>query len=311
MKKTLIIIGFFIVNFSIAQYQSIQISTYTISSIKVDFTAKNYIELKNTVLKPNSIGSVILSINSVSAKPSSPIRIAVSKENQLAKETNNLSFFEGNKFQLEYYLKNGVREDLILTDLTGQRFRGVPTMKFEIQDATTKKIGALLVGYCNVSNAIYKIHDTYFEVLERGGTTLTDCGADEDYDYFDPVTGNFYNQQPAKKTHYQITQDKKGFWLWTDESHKLYFTRKVLSVKENVLKEAVVISPNPANTIIHINSNSVELSEVSILDFQGRIILHKKTNLNSIDISKLSSGVYFIKLKSNNNEYLSKKIVKK
>ena len=225
----------------------------------------------------------------------------------------NASFFVEKTFQLEYFLKDGEREELDLMytvspgiDIT----REIPDIRFFLDEANAL-LEASIGGFCNGTSAKYLINNNYFEVLERGGTTLSDCGGDEETDFFIPITGNIYMQQPAKKVYYEITEDEKGLWLWSEENHKLFFSEKTLSIKENELEKAIAIYPNPSKEFVTINviSNTIEISNVSILDFQGRIIIEKRANFNKINISKLAKGIYFLKLKTDNNLSITKNLI--
>ena len=273
-------------------------------SIKVDFTAKNFIEIENSIIEPNSLGYSILSID-----PNIPIPsmnrgfVKVKKYNN----TNNISFFEGKTFQLEYFLKNGLREDLKFYEGESPLPPNIDFITSEISNQLNANFG----GYCNVTGAIYKVEDGFLEVLERGGTTLRQCAGDEEMDVFNPITGNIYMQQPAKKVYYQIKDDENGLWLWSDENHKLFFSEKVLSIEENELEKAVNIFPSPAKDKIYIELKStlIKITDISILDFQGRIILKKTSDFNNFNISKLARGIYFINVKTENNSSILKKII--
>lgn len=94
---------------------------------------------------------------------------------------------------------------------------------------STSELNASIGGYCNATTAKYRVHNNYLEVLERGGTTLMDCGGDEETEVFTHITANNYLDQPAKKVYFQITENKKGFFLWIDETHKLFFSEKITS----------------------------------------------------------------------------------
>jgi len=70
---------------------------------------------------------------------------------------------------------------------------------------------------------------------------------------------------------------------------------------------SISVYPNPANDELFISSNSVNSSEkitCTIIDMFGRTVLENKLLMNeSIDISTLSEGVYFIR--TVNGEYVS------
>jgi hypothetical protein len=71
------------------------------------------------------------------------------------------------------------------------------------------------------------------------------------------------------------------------------------------------IYPNPANSVLRINTNNEDYS-IEIYNTQSQLVFKKENNVgsNEITISDLASGVYFIKLKADGiNEV--KKVVKK
>jgi hypothetical protein len=67
------------------------------------------------------------------------------------------------------------------------------------------------------------------------------------------------------------------------------------------------IFPNPAQNKISITLN-VAINKIEILDPKGHLILEQKDNL--IDISNLQSGIYFVKVISENGELFSSKFIK-
>ena len=74
------------------------------------------------------------------------------------------------------------------------------------------------------------------------------------------------------------------------------------------------IYPNPTNSLISIKSTTLaKIENVLISDLLGKTVLEMKINntefINSIDISKLSSGQYFIKIKTSDG-FVNKKIIK-
>lgn len=84
-----------------------------------------------------------------------------------------------------------------------------------------------------------------------------------------------------------------------------------ISVKTPSFSELVIIHPNPAHSIITIQSNDVSLKSFEIFDLTGRkIIFQSDYNSNTINISSLIPGTYFIKLGFFNGESTIKKLVK-
>ncbi len=56
----------------------------------------------------------------------------------------------------------------------------------------------------------------------------------------------------------------------------------------------ISIYPNPANDIL----NFSQAQTYEILDIQGRVLMQSKTKQNSVNISELKEGMYFIKFEN-------------
>lgn len=69
------------------------------------------------------------------------------------------------------------------------------------------------------------------------------------------------------------------------------------------------IYPNPTNGLLIINSAST-VSEISVYNNLGQLLFTSKEK-NQIDISTLSQGIYFAKIKGENGQTETKKVVKK
>jgi subtilisin-like proprotein convertase family protein len=87
-----------------------------------------------------------------------------------------------------------------------------------------------------------------------------------------------------------------------------------LSIDEYELSK-ISIYPNPTNSIININLNSIISGETNytLFDIQGRSILEKKSNnpTESIDVSSLTDGVYLLSISNGNIKTTEKIVVKK
>tara|TARA_R100001369_G_scaffold74853_1_gene103617 strand:- start:278 stop:808 length:531 start_codon:yes stop_codon:yes gene_type:complete len=71
------------------------------------------------------------------------------------------------------------------------------------------------------------------------------------------------------------------------------------------LENTLVIYPNPASSIININQNV----DINVFNYIGDIII-SKTNVSSLDISELSSGLYMLQI-NYNNKTITKQLIKK
>ena len=89
--------------------------------------------------------------------------------------------------------------------------------------------------------------------------------------------------------------------------------QKVLGVSNFELFNEFKIFPNPTSDYVNIIFNKSSYYEISITDLNGRKInqIKSKKCSNTIDVSSLSSGTYFIILKDINvNKYNSIKLIK-
>ena len=89
---------------------------------------------------------------------------------------------------------------------------------------------------------------------------------------------------------------------------KLAWYEYILSVNDNFLLDFSVY-PNPTKGILNIQSTT-SISQIEIYTLLGQLVL-SNSNKNTIDISSVSQGLYFIKVKDENGNFGTKKVVKK
>ena len=88
----------------------------------------------------------------------------------------------------------------------------------------------------------------------------------------------------------------------------------VTAIKKQTINNVFTISPNPTNALLNINSSKLINSNVKIevIDALGKVLVsedYKEFNQTSINVSDLSSGIYFVKLSSGEN-ITTKKFIK-
>ncbi len=70
----------------------------------------------------------------------------------------------------------------------------------------------------------------------------------------------------------------------------------ILGIEENK-SEQILLYPNPVNGILNINSNGVNIiQKVELFNIIGELILRKENSPSSIITTKLSSGIYIVKV---------------
>ena len=106
----------------------------------------------------------------------------------------------------------------------------------------------------------------------------------------------------------------KGYdFINGDESVRLDYvslTNESTASVEDRFESNFKIYPNPANDYIQINSNNIEISSVEMYSIVGkRIISNQKLVNDRLDISSLTSGIYLLKVNSQERSLVKKIIV--
>ncbi|MCB0447075.1 MAG: VCBS repeat-containing protein [Gelidibacter sp.] len=85
---------------------------------------------------------------------------------------------------------------------------------------------------------------------------------------------------------------------------------QTLSIVDETL-QSIVIYPNPVDEVLEISS-TVNLNDkiATVFDVNGKRVLNEKMEGNTLDVSKLQSGVYFLRLESEGKS-IKKKFIKK
>ncbi len=86
-----------------------------------------------------------------------------------------------------------------------------------------------------------------------------------------------------------------------------------LSIGENELSN-FILSPNPAKEsfTISLADNSHAIKDVFVYDVAGKIVLTKKAinfYTTSVDVSNISSGMYFVEIVSDQKNKVTKKLI--
>lgn len=82
---------------------------------------------------------------------------------------------------------------------------------------------------------------------------------------------------------------------------------RITSVDE-VTRNQVLLTPNPASSIVNIEG-AEEYDAVSIFDQAGRMVMRRiDSNIRSIDISQLQSGIYVVKFEGDDKPDISRLI---
>ena len=78
-----------------------------------------------------------------------------------------------------------------------------------------------------------------------------------------------------------------------------------LVVKDEEIKNKLMLYPNPANDLVSFSDNSI--SKLEVFDINGRRVL--KENGNSFSVKTLAKGIYIVKGQADNNITVTKKLI--
>jgi len=114
-----------------------------------------------------------------------------------------------------------------------------------------------------------------------------------------------------------IDYDNQLLYVVSDGGQELYvyqINNPVLGVTNVDVfnKEALKVYPNPVKNNLNIGLNNEEkITKISIYNPLGQLEKVISNNPQNIDVSSLSSGMYFLEVKTNNHTYTKKLIVQK
>jgi polyhydroxybutyrate depolymerase len=99
------------------------------------------------------------------------------------------------------------------------------------------------------------------------------------------------------------------FWKFLRKYNKCagVVTTGVSNIQKN---EKLEIYPNPANTILFIKTEDISLSQYQIFNSIGQVMKQGKLTENSVDVSGLTKGIYFIQLNVKNGQMFNSKFIK-
>ncbi len=132
-------------------------------------------------------------------------------------------------------------------------------------------------------------------------------------------TGNFNNGQPftseVRSPIFVTADDFNGDGKmdvlapsYSDDEIIWFENRGPLSIEESTTNH-FSLYPNPTNGVLTINSTSA-IFEISVYNNLGQL-LFISAEKNQVDISTLSEGIYFVKIKDQNGQVETKKVVKR
>ena len=150
----------------------------------------------------------------------------------------------------------------------------------------------------NLSNSSERL-----ELLDGFGNLIDYVVYDDDSPWPEDADGNGYF---LKLKDLDLDNSFAENWIATPSSQSL------LTYQSNN-DSALLIYPNSTREILYLSAtNDIEIQSIQILNISGQTVMTKNLNKKRelLNVSSLSSGMYFISIKLNNNEIVIKKIIK-
>ncbi|APY00578.1 LamG-like jellyroll fold domain-containing protein [Lacinutrix venerupis] len=208
---------------------------------------------------------------------------------------------------------NGTLNNFALTGTTSNWLAGsplgaAPTITMQPQDQTISSGDSSVVFSVSASNAT-SYQWEFSNADEDIWTPLNDSLSDPD------ISGSTTNTLTISGQNIETITNLKFRVLVNGESSCYIISNEVtasetLSVS-SFKEDDIKIYPNPTNNLINIATTLNSSLQLSIYDINGRVLLSKTCNqqINTIDISAFSNGMYLLKMKTDFGE-VTKRIIK-
>lgn len=95
----------------------------------------------------------------------------------------------------------------------------------------------------------------------------------------------------------------------TDIFFKIDFDHILLSINTFSFNNNLSVYPNPAKDIIYFDLSNKQIKDIAIYDCRGKLLLNQTNDNDSVNISGLSKGIYFLILRGDKDNYRTKFIV--
>lgn len=213
--------------------------------------------------------------------------------------TQNTNAQDANLYGTWYLHQLEVDLDGVIWDVEDVQPDFIPSLTIN-NDLTFEGLGA-----CNGFSGDYSYDASENAVSPNNfGQTLILCDNSEDVNF-----ENLFFSQVAANTIHSITinttTDFIEFRLESFPGYIATYRNVSLSTQEQSLAE-LKIYPNPVSDQLFISNRNSEDLDIVIHDISGKQVLQKKSIEQSVDVSNLLDGIYFLEISSNKGKRIQK-----
>jgi len=137
---------------------------------------------------------------------------------------------------------------------------------------------------------------------------LIECSLFENNNYQNLYFNFFIDNLPGP-FNYSLSNSNNTLTITSLNGNQAIYSNQVTAIK-NYLLSKISLYPNPTKNTIKVKSldKKTEIKNIYLFNIIGDMIFQTQTE--TIDISSLENGIYLIKIKTNNNKIILKKIIK-
>ncbi len=226
--------------------------------------------------------------------------------------SGNTSFCEGDSLVLTSSEPTGNQwfvDSTILTGDTNQTY--VVTQSGLYYLTVTNSYGCSATAY--MTDTVHVYSNPPHPTILISGDTLKCLLAGYNYQWLlndTAIAGetNFYTVPLVSGNYSVVISTTQGC---SDTSQILYFIVTGIYSTQNISQD-ILIYPNPANRTVHIESELAGIANLKLLDITGKVVFEKDLGSASqhlhetIDVSVLEKGIYFLELNASGKTVLRK-----
>ncbi|MFD2914349.1 T9SS type A sorting domain-containing protein [Psychroserpens luteus] len=190
----------------------------------------------------------------------------------------------------------------------------LPTIQFE------ETLGFLGLNYtgnaaCNEISGEYFFNPQLTFNLHFASITLAECDTQEEVSFENTYFYDLLNASDSTEFDYEITgtgDDASLVITNLTNGNKGFYGRQALSIDENQFNSSKIsLDRNPVSNSLEVStSQNLIGSNYEIFSITGKRVIVSKLNSNSINVNQLHSGLYFLKVSTDENVFETVKFIK-